>query len=70
MRFYVVETEGGETLGCELSLKAAHATATKYGYTRREYTVDLVQCAANAETIRRLLGQLGGYANETKQVHP
>lgn len=58
MRFYEVEVEG-ETVGCELSLKAAKALAKSLG---EDWCITVIDAPVNAETIRRLLGNLGGYA--------
>jgi hypothetical protein len=66
MKFYIVQDDAGSTLGCELTLKAprqlGHADA------REGYSIVRVECPANAETVRRLLGNLGGYATESETV--
>jgi hypothetical protein len=63
MKFYVIEATPGGVIGCELTLRAARAYAERRDYQRDEYEIDVVDCPINAETIRRLLGNLGGYAN-------
>ena len=69
MKFYVIETEArGETIGCELTRKAAKQTAEAYGLGKGEYTIDLVEADVSAETIRRLLGNLGGYARDRSTI--
>ena len=62
MKFYVIENEFGETVGCETTLHAAKNAAHERGLERDEYEITVVDCAVNAETVRRLLGNLGGYA--------
>lgn len=64
MRFWTIEADGG-TIGCELSKKAAKATAESYGYTADDYTLTWVDIEVNAENVRRLLGNLGGYAKNS-----
>jgi Ni,Fe-hydrogenase III small subunit len=61
MKFYVIETDGGETVGCELTKKAAHEFMALRGYDRNEYSVEAVETPVTADTVRRLLGNLGGY---------
>ena len=62
MKFWVIETTGGETIGCELTRKAALAYVESRGYDHEEVEVVSIECAITADTIRRLLGNLGGYA--------
>lgn len=62
MKFWTIETKQGETIGCELTKHAALKYAEMRGYERREITLEKVECDVSAETIRRLLGNLGGYA--------
>lgn len=66
MRFYIVQDAAGSTLGCEITLKAAKQLG--HGNTREGYSIEAVDCAVNAETVRRLLGQLGGYADNSITV--
>lgn len=63
MKFYIIETKEGETIGCELKKRDAVEFAQARGYAREEVEVYAVDCDVSAETIRRLLGNLGGYAN-------
>ena len=67
MKFYVITTLDGETAGCEQSLRQAKALGRSLC---GEFTVDAVEVAVNAETIRRLLGAVGGYAISQQQVYP
>jgi len=62
VKFYIIETEFGETIGCELTRKAAHDYAQSRGFARCEYQITVSDCPVNADTVRRLLGNLGGYA--------
>jgi hypothetical protein len=59
MRFYVIE-DSGETIGCELTLAAAHDRAASRA--SGEYEITALEVPVTAESIRRLLGGLGGYA--------
>lgn len=63
MRFYVIETDSGEIAGCELTQKAAKERMQKLGFQTDEYTITMIDVSVNAEAVRRLLGNLGGYAN-------
>lgn len=67
MKFYIVQNNQGSTLGCETALAAAHALAKSS--TPFAYSIECVECSVNAETVRRLLGQLGGFATESTTVH-
>lgn len=62
MKFYVIESNTGETIGCELTKRAALLRAESAGYTKDEINIESVECDVSAETVRRLLGNLGGYA--------
>ena len=64
MKFYVIQTKQGETIGCETSLKAAKAKAAEMGYNQDEVEVYSVNVAVTAESIRRILGNIGGYAKD------
>lgn len=68
MIFFVVQDDQGSTIGCETGLKKAH----ELGKTadRQPYSIERVQAPVTIETVRRLLGQLGGYAIESDTVHP
>ena len=70
MKFYVIEASNGETIGCELTRKAAIATAASYGYKPEEYVINMVRTKVCADTVRRLLGQLGGYAEAAQNARP
>lgn len=62
MKFFVIEHSNGETVGCELKRKDAVKRAEAYGLKPDEYTIDTVEVEVTADNIRRLLGNLGGYA--------
>jgi hypothetical protein len=64
VKFYIIEVEAtGETLGCELGKKAAVEYAQSRGYAKDEIVVRMEDVPVTPDAIRRLLGQLGGYAN-------
>lgn len=69
MRFYIVEVRG-ETVGCETLLRAAHAKGVLYAGKSGEYTVTAVDVEVTAENMRRLLGNVGGYASACAEVWP
>jgi hypothetical protein len=62
MKFWIIETDRGETIGCELTKKAAFEYAAAGGYDRNELEIHCVECDVGSETVRRLLGNLGGFA--------
>lgn len=64
MKFYIVEVDG-ETVGCETSLKAA-----KLRITDDDWCITVVEVAVTAETVRRLLGNQGGYAETLRTIEP
>lgn len=66
MRFYEVEVDG-DTAGCEMTLKAARALAESRG---GDWTITAVEVPVNAETVRLLLGRLGGYATDCRVIEP
>jgi len=61
--FFVIADAAGQTVGCELSRAKAIACARSLGID--DYSVTRVTCDVTTETIRRLIGSLGGYANES-----
>jgi hypothetical protein len=66
VRFYVVSNDRLGTFDCAVSLRAAHAAGQSQRSVPAEpYSIERVDCLVNAETVRRLLGQLGGYAIDT-----
>lgn len=70
MKFYVIEnTERGETVGCELTRAAADKVAAErcadFGDT---YRIECIEVEVTPESIRRMLGQIGGYAKDMKTV--
>lgn len=66
MKFYVVSSDRGGVVGCTLTLAAAKVVGIDDG---PGFTIERVECAVNAETVRRLLGNLGGYATESDTVY-
>ena len=64
MKFYIVEVDG-ETVGCETSLKAA-----KLHINGDDWCITVLEVAVNAETVRRLLGNMGGYAETLRTIEP
>jgi hypothetical protein len=68
MRFYVITSKiDGSVFDCKTSLAQARSTG------RRElgpdqFTVDMVECPVNADTVCKLLSNRGGYASEVKRV--
>lgn len=69
MKFYIVEVDG-ETVGCETSLKAAKALAFSLRDDRLEWCITVLEVAVNAETVRLLLGNKGGYAETLRTIEP
>ena len=64
MKFYTIEANSAGTIGCELSKKAAIQFAQDRGYNREEIEIECVDVPVTADTVRRLLGNLGGYGSE------
>ena len=64
MKFYVVESPQGETIACFTSKTAALSEVASNG------TVQMVDAPVTADTIRRLLGQMGGFAKDARQIWP
>lgn len=67
MKFYVITDSLGETRGCETTLKAARAEADQW-LGEEGYAIDAVEVDVSADSIRRLLGTLGGYARSQRRV--
>jgi hypothetical protein len=68
MKFYVINSKID---GCIFDVKFSLANAKAAG--RRElgpdqFTIDLVECPVNAETIRLMLIGDGGYATKCERV--
>lgn len=63
-RFWIIQDDRGETVGCEMTWRAATKFAEEMGVGRSR--ICWVECAVNADTIRRLLGNLGGYATRVE----
>lgn len=68
MRFYVINSK---IHGCVYDVKLSLSNAKAAG--RRElgpgqFTIELVECPVNAETIRRMLAGNGGYATRCETI--
>lgn len=66
MTFYEVEVNGA-TVGCELTLAAAKALARDHD---PDWCIIAQEVPVTADTVRRLLGNLGGYATSTRFITP
>lgn len=64
MRFYLIETDAQGTLGCEMTRKAARETAARLGLAESEVSITWIEVDVTADNVRRLLGQIGGYAKK------
>ena len=60
MRFYVCNDSDGETFDCVLKLSEAKQMVAAEGGG----TIQVTDVSVTAENIRKLLGNLGGYAKE------
>lgn len=68
MRFYIInDTQTWENGGCYLKREDA-IEAGRSMYNGDEFDLTTVDCEVNAETIRRLLGDEGGYARKTTTI--
>ena len=61
MLFWIVESSNGTRVGCELTKRDAVATAQSMDLG--DYSVYSIDVPVCAESIRRLLGNLGGFSN-------
>ena len=67
MKFYVIENgSSGEIAGCELTKKDAVSIAECV--CDGSYSITMVECKISVDTVRRLLGELGGYAIQTQRI--
>lgn len=64
MKFYIVRIPCEGPVGCELLLRDAHRLGQSYG----TYEIEMVEVDVNTEAVRRLLGEIGGYANSTRTI--
>jgi hypothetical protein len=61
MLFWIVEKSNGTRVGCEMKKRDAIKAAESMSLNDFSvYSIDVPVCA---DSIRRLLGNLGGYAN-------
>lgn len=61
MKFYEVKDHDGVTVDCHFSKKVANIAADEINGT-----VSMIDVDVTAENMRRLIGNIGGYANEIK----
>lgn len=67
MRFFLIFNEAGETVGCETTMSAVMAECRSYG--EGHYRVMAMNVPVNADTVRRLLCDQGGYATDIDSEH-
>ena len=67
MKFYEVEVDG-QIVGCETTLKAAKALAISLRDNRLDWCITVLDVPVTVETVRRMIGRLGGYANTLRHV--
>lgn len=60
MRFYIVQDSGGSVVGATQTLREARAIAD----TSSLATIEWVEVPITAESVRRLLAEGGGYAEQ------
>lgn len=66
MKFWLIEDGTGETIGCEITYREAKASAQSYV---DDYSIRWIEVPVSAESIRRLLGNHGGYATAGGRAH-
>jgi hypothetical protein len=66
MKFYTVKDDNCEILDCFTSKKEALALIDKIGGVG---TIDIEEIAVNADTIRRLLGNQGGFVVDMQRLN-
>jgi len=66
MKFYIVQSPAGEIDGCYLT----RSEALDQWHDGFPQTIQMVDVPVTAETVRRLLGQEGGYAKSSRQIWP
>ena len=64
MKFYVIEDQSLSPVDCFVSLKEAKKALNQWG---NNYSITMIECAVNADTVARLLGNMGGYAVQIKR---
>jgi hypothetical protein len=65
MKFYLVQSSAGDNEGCFTNRDDA-----MWHLSNHHQTVQMIDVPVNAETIRRLLGEEGGYVKSSKQIYP
>lgn len=68
MKFWIIYDERESVVGCELTKRAATEKANEMGYGSGEFSLEWIEVEVTAENIRRLLGQLGGYAKSQGEI--
>jgi len=71
MKFYVVKSPEGETVGCESTMAKARALIREIATQDEtdEWCVVTIDARVTAETIIRLLGHTGGFAHSVKHTY-
>jgi hypothetical protein len=70
VKFYVISATDGETLGCEFSIAEAKRFAERTLHPHEGYTVERIIIEGSPrEALRRILGAIGGYADESHEVY-
>lgn len=68
MKFWLIYDEGESVIGCELTKRSAKEKANEMGYGSGEFSLEWIEVEVTAESIRRLLGQIGGYAKYQGEI--
>lgn len=70
MKFWIIYNEQESVVGCEPTKRAAIATAKGMGYGPGEFSIQWLEVEVSAESLRLLLGELGGYAKDQGELEP
>lgn len=65
MKFYVLKDDDLGIVGCVRTLRDAKEIAKSEPHIKE---IEMIDCDVNADTVRRLLGDEGGYAKEVKRI--
>lgn len=66
-KFYVCFATDGTIVDCKTNRKDAVASMTDAGFAA--YSISLIECAVDTDTVRRLLGDIGVYATKYREVY-
>lgn len=69
MKFWIISDKVGQVIGCEMTRRDAVGYATALGLSREEFSVQWIDVPVTTDSIRRLLGDSGGYATAFGEVH-